>query len=90
MLDLGPVNIVNISSGAKINVWRNLLLTANVAFKANDPGLRAKVILLGALSYSFQLSYCFSASSPALFLEGFGLDRLRTRGRGGEAQQALE
>ena len=49
----GPVNIVNISSGAKINVWRNLLLTANVAFKANDPGLRAKVIPLAAIAYSF-------------------------------------
>jgi hypothetical protein len=47
------VNMVDISSGAKINLWRNLLLTADVAFKANDAGLRAKVRPLGAISYSF-------------------------------------
>jgi hypothetical protein len=52
-LFLGPVNMVDISGGAKINLLRNLLLTGNVAFKANDPGLRAKVIPLGAISYSF-------------------------------------
>ena len=49
----GPVNMVDISGGAKINLLRNLLLTGNVAFKANDAGLRAKVIPLGAISYSF-------------------------------------
>jgi hypothetical protein len=53
MLFQGPVNMVDIAGGAKINVLRNLLLTANVAFKANNPGLRAKVIPLGAISYSF-------------------------------------
>jgi hypothetical protein len=53
MLFSDPVNMVDISSGAKVNLWRNLLLTGNVAFKANDAGLRAKVIPLGAISYSF-------------------------------------
>ncbi len=48
-----PVNMVDISGGAKVNLMRNLLLTGNVAFKANDAGLRAKVIPLGAISYSF-------------------------------------
>lgn len=49
----GPVNMIDISGGAKINLLRNLLLTGNIAFKANDAGLRAKVIPLGAISYSF-------------------------------------
>lgn len=49
----GPVNMVDISTGAKVNLFRNLLLTANVAFKANEAGLRAKAVPLGAISYSF-------------------------------------
>ena len=48
-----PVNMIDISTGVKYKPWGNLLLTANVAFKANDPGLRAKVIPLGGISYSF-------------------------------------
>lgn len=49
----GPVNMDNIAVGAKFSPWGNLLLTGNVAFKANDSGLRAKVVPLGAISYSF-------------------------------------
>jgi hypothetical protein len=49
----GSVNMVDISGGAKVNIWRNLLLTANVAFKANNAGLRATVIPLGEISYTF-------------------------------------
>lgn len=49
----GSVNMVDISGGAKVNLWKNLLLTANVAFKANDAGLRATVIPLGEISYTF-------------------------------------
>jgi len=48
-----PVNMVDISTGVKFKPWGNLLLTASVAFKANDAGLRAKVIPLGGISYSF-------------------------------------
>jgi hypothetical protein len=48
-----PVNMIDISTGVKYKPWGNLLLTANVAFKANDSGLRAKVIPLGGISYSF-------------------------------------
>lgn len=47
------VNLVDISVGAKFRAWRNLLLTGNVAFKANDPGLRATVEPLASVSYSF-------------------------------------
>jgi len=49
----GSVNMVDISGGAKVNLWKNLLLTANVAFKANNAGLRATVIPLGEVSYTF-------------------------------------
>jgi hypothetical protein len=45
--------MIDISTGVKYKPWGNLLLTANVAFKANDSGLRAKVIPLGGISYSF-------------------------------------
>jgi len=47
------VNLVDISVGAKFRAWRNLLLTGNVAFKANDPGLRATAEPLASISYSF-------------------------------------
>ena len=48
-----PLNLVDISVGAKFRAWRNLLLTGNVAFKANDAGLRATAEPLGSISYSF-------------------------------------
>jgi hypothetical protein len=47
------VNIIDVSVGAKFRPWRNLLFTGNIAFKANDPGLRANVEPLGSISYSF-------------------------------------
>jgi len=47
------INLVDISVGAKFKLWRNLLLTGNVAFKANDAGLRATAEPLGSISYSF-------------------------------------
>jgi hypothetical protein len=48
-----PVNMIDISTGAKYRPWGNLLLTANIAFNANSAGLRAKVIPLGGISYTF-------------------------------------
>jgi len=47
------INLVDISVGAKFKLWRNLLATGNVAFKANDAGLRATAEPLGSISYSF-------------------------------------
>jgi hypothetical protein len=47
------VNTLDISLGAKYSPFGNLLLTGNVVFKANDPGLRAKVVPLVGASYSF-------------------------------------
>jgi hypothetical protein len=47
------VNIDDISVGAKLRTWGNLLFTGNVAFKANDPGLRTKIAPLASISYSF-------------------------------------
>lgn len=48
-----PANIDDLSVGAKVDPWRNLLLTANVMFKLNDAGLRAKAVPLAGISYSF-------------------------------------
>jgi hypothetical protein len=47
------VDVVDISVGAKYSPWRNLLLTGNVTFKANDAGLRATAVPLVGASYSF-------------------------------------
>jgi hypothetical protein len=47
------VNMVDISVGAKYNPIGNLLVTGNVTFKANDAGLRAKVVPLAGVSYTF-------------------------------------
>ncbi len=47
------VNMVDMSLGTKFSLVGNLLLTANVLFKLNDAGLRANVVPLVGLSYSF-------------------------------------
>jgi hypothetical protein len=46
-------NLLDFSGGLKLNVTRNVLLTANVITRLNDAGLRAKVIPLIGLSYTF-------------------------------------
>jgi hypothetical protein len=46
-------NLLDFSSGLKLNLTRNLLLTANVITRLNDAGLRARVIPLAGLSYTF-------------------------------------
>lgn len=43
----------NLSVGAKYGIYRNLLLTGNVFFSLDDGGLRAKVVPLVGLSYTF-------------------------------------
>ena len=53
MLFRDSLNLIDISVGAKFRLWRNLLATGNVAFKANDAGLRATAEPLGSLSYTF-------------------------------------
>jgi hypothetical protein len=45
--------LVDFSSGLKVNVGGNLLLTANVITRLNDSGLRARIIPLVGLSYVF-------------------------------------
>jgi hypothetical protein len=47
------VNMDDIALGAKYSIWGNLLLTGNVSIQVNDGGLRARVVPLGSLSYSF-------------------------------------
>lgn len=49
----GSVNMDDISVGTKLGLVGNLLLTGNVFFKVNDAGLRAKVVPLVGLSYTF-------------------------------------
>jgi hypothetical protein len=44
---------VEASVGGKVRLFRNLVATGNVLFKLNDSGLRAKVVPLGGISYSF-------------------------------------
>jgi hypothetical protein len=46
-------SLVDFSGGLKVNLARNLLLTANVITRLNDAGLRAKVIPLVGLSSTF-------------------------------------
>jgi len=47
------VNMEDIALGAKYSLWGNLLLTGNITIQVNDGGLRARVVPLGSLSYSF-------------------------------------
>jgi hypothetical protein len=47
------VNMEDLSLGAKYSIVGNLLLTGNIAIQVNDGGLRARVVPLASLSYSF-------------------------------------
>jgi hypothetical protein len=49
----GPFSVNNVSIGMKANLLGHLLATANVLVKANDSGLRSKVVPMAGLSYSF-------------------------------------
>jgi hypothetical protein len=46
-------NLANGSAGAKVNLFRQLLLDVNVLFKLNDAGLRDKVTPLVGIEYAF-------------------------------------
>jgi hypothetical protein len=52
-LSRGSFNILDGSAGAKFSVTRTVLVTANLIFRLNDAGLRARVIPLVGLSYTF-------------------------------------
>jgi hypothetical protein len=43
----------NLALGLKINPWNKLLLLGNATIKLNDGGLRATVVPLVGISYSF-------------------------------------
>jgi hypothetical protein len=43
----------DLSAGAKYAVYRNLLFTGNLLFELDDTGLRARVVPLAGLSYTF-------------------------------------
>jgi hypothetical protein len=49
----GPFSVNNVAIGMKANLFGHLLATANVLVKANDSGLRSKVVPMAGLSYSF-------------------------------------
>ena len=46
-------NVDNLALGVKANPWHNLLLIGNVSIKLNDGGLRATIVPLVGVSYSF-------------------------------------
>lgn len=47
------LNMEDVAVGTKFSPFGNFLITANVVFQANDPGLRASVVPLVGVSYSF-------------------------------------
>ncbi len=49
----GNVPITSASLGAKVNPWKNLLLSGNMLIKLNDAGLRATIVPYGSVSYTF-------------------------------------
>ena len=46
-------DVDNLALGLKINPWNKLLLLGNATIKLNDGGLRATVVPLVGISYSF-------------------------------------
>ena len=49
----GSYTTANLALGFKANPWNNVLITANVALKLNNAGLRATAVPLVGISYSF-------------------------------------
>jgi hypothetical protein len=49
----GNINVLNASAGLKVKLASNLLFTGNAVFKTNGAGLRARVIPMGEISYTF-------------------------------------
>jgi hypothetical protein len=47
------INMKDGSVGAKVNPWRTLLLTGNLGVRLDRSGLRARLIPLGGVSYTF-------------------------------------
>jgi hypothetical protein len=49
----GGYNVDNLALGVKANPWRNLLLLGNMTIKLDSGGLRATIVPLAGVSYSF-------------------------------------
>jgi len=49
----GSYNVHNLGIGVKANPWNKILLTANALIKLDDGGVRARVVPLVGVSYSF-------------------------------------
>ena len=47
------VNLKDGSVGVKVNPWHTLLLTGNLTYRLNRSGLRARVVPLVGISYTF-------------------------------------
>jgi hypothetical protein len=52
-LKRGDFNVISGSAGFKMRIFRRLLMTQNVLFQLNNDGLRAKVVPVVGLSYTF-------------------------------------
>src|SRR5439155_9100736 len=50
---VGSYDTRDLAAGFKLNLARKLQITANVIFKLNDEGLRAKVVPLVGATYTF-------------------------------------
>jgi len=48
-----PLNLIDGSIGGKVNPWGNLLFTGNLSFRLNRSGLRARLVPLVGVSYTF-------------------------------------
>jgi hypothetical protein len=49
----GTFDVISGAAGAKVELFHRLLLTGNVLFQLNNNGLRAKVVPIAGLSYTF-------------------------------------
>lgn len=53
LLENGSYGVNNLGVGVKANLWKKLLVSANVSIKLDDGGVRATVVPLVGISYSF-------------------------------------
>ena len=49
----GSYNVNNLALGVKASPWKQLLVTGNITIKLNNAGLRANVVPLAGISYTF-------------------------------------
>jgi hypothetical protein len=53
LMENGSYSVNNLGVGVKANVWKRLLVSGNVSIKLDDGGVRATVVPLVGISYTF-------------------------------------